>query len=339
MRAVVITRHGGPDVLEVREMPDPVPGPGEVRIAVKASGINFADLMARMGLYPEAPKPPSVVGYEVAGVVDMLGPGVTRWAVGDRVLSPTMFGGYASLAIAKADGIVLLAHGLSFAQGAAIPVNYATAYQLLHHMGSLKAGESVYIGAAAGGVGLAAVDLVLAAGAQPIGQASESKHAFLRERGVKDLIGREEAALAGIRRLTGGRGVDLFLDSEGGPGLRDAYAALAPGGRLMMFGVSSLAPGSRRNLFAALNGLLRMPRFKPIDLMNDNKGVLGVNMNSLGRAAPELYVRHMQALMALYERGALRPFVDAEFPPERAGEAHQLIHDRKNRGKVVIAWP
>jgi NADPH:quinone reductase-like Zn-dependent oxidoreductase len=339
MRAIVIPRHGGPEVLRLQERPDPVPGPGEVLIDVKASGINFADLMARMGLYPDAPPPPCVVGYEVAGLVAALGPGVTGWAVGDRVLAPTMFGGYASKAVAPALGLTRLAEGMSFAQGAALPVNYATAYHLLHHMGALKPGETVYIGAAAGGVGLAAVDLVLAAGGRPVGQASQSKHAFLRERGVNALIGRDEAALAGVRRLTGGRGVDLYLDSEGGPGLKDAYAALAPGGRLLMFGVSSLAPGSRRNVFVALVGLLRMPRFKPVELMNDNKGVLGVNMNTLGKAAPELMARHMAALMALYDRGALRPHVDAEFPPERAGEAHQLIHDRKNRGKVVITWP
>jgi NADPH:quinone reductase-like Zn-dependent oxidoreductase len=339
MRAVVITRHGGPEVLQVQERPDPVPGPGEVLIDVKASGINFADLLARMGLYPDAPPLPAVVGYEVAGTVAALGPGVEGWAVGDRVLTPVLFGGYASKAVAPAAGLARLAGAMSFAQGAALPVNYATAYHLLNHMGALKPGETVYIGAAAGGVGLAAVDLVLAGGGRPIGHASESKHAFLRERGVTDLIGREEAALAGVKRLTGGRGVDLYLDAEGGPGLRDAYAALAPGGRLLMFGVSSLAPGSRRNILTALAGLMRMPRFKPVDLMNDNKGVLGVNMNTLGKAAPELMVRHMQALMALYERGALRPHVDAEFPPERAAEAHQLIHDRKNRGKVVIAWP
>ena len=339
MRAIVITRHGGPEVLRVEERPDPVPGPGEIAVRVRASGINFADLMARMGLYPDAPPPPCVVGYEVAGEVLALGPGVEGPAPGTRVLAPTLFGGYAEIVLAPASGVIPLPEGASFAEGAAIPVNYGTAYHLLHHMGALKPGETVFVQAAAGGVGLAVADLCAAVGARLVGVASASKHAFLRERGVTDLIGRDEPVGPAVRRLTGGRGVDVWLDSEGGGGLDEAYKLLAPGGRLLCFGVSSMVGGEKRDLLKAGLEFLRMPRFSPVKLMNDNKGVLGVNMNTLAKAAPELYGAHLRALMAMWEKGQLRPHVDAAFPPEQAGEAHRMLHDRKNRGKVVIAWP
>ncbi len=338
MRAVVITRHGGPEVLQVQERPTPTPGPGEIAVRVRASGINFADLMARMGLYPDAPPPPSVVGYEIAGVVEALGPGVEGPAPGTRVLAPVMFGGYAEMVLAPASGVIPLPAGATFEEGAAIPVNYGTAYHLLHHMGALKPGETVFVQAAAGGVGLAVADLVAAAGARLIGVASESKHAFLRERGVIDLIGRDEPVGPAVKRLTGGRGVDLWLDSEGGHGLDEAYRLLAPGGRLLCFGVSSMVGGERRDILRAALEYLRMPRFAPVKLMNDNKGVLGVNMNTLAQAAPELYGSHLRALMGMWAKGQLRPHVDASFPPEQAGEAHRMLHDRKNRGKVVITW-
>lgn len=339
MRAIVITRHGGPEVLQIREQPDPAPRAGEVQIRVRASGVNFADLMARLGLYPDAPKPPSVVGYEVAGEVSAVGAGVDRVRVGDRVLAPTMFGGYAEKVVVPAMGAFALPEGMDFPEAAAIPVNYMTAYHMLHHMGSLKPGEVVLIQAAAGGVGLAAIDMCLAAGAIPIGIASESKHDFLRERGVERLIGREEDLFEGVKRHTEKRGVDIVLDSEGGPGLQDSYNMLRSGGRLVNFGASSLVTGSRREIFKVLVRLMRTPKFKPLTLMNENRGVLGVNMNSLSKRAPELVAKEMQALLAMHAEGKIRPHVDRTFGPEEAGAAHQYIHDRKNKGKVVIVWP
>lgn len=339
MRALVLTRHGGPEVLQLQERPAPQPGPGEVLIRVRASGVNFADLMARMGLYPDAPPPPCVVGYEVAGEVLALGPGVDGPSVGTRVLAPTLFGGYAEQVVVPAQAVIALPAGRTFEEGAAIPVNFGTAYHLLHHMGSLRAGQTVLVQAAAGGVGLAVADLCAAVGARVLGVASAAKHDFLRERGVTDLIGRDEPVGAAVRRLTGGRGVDLVLDSEGGWGLNAGYQMLAPGGRLLCFGVSALAEGERRNLLAAGWQLLITPKFAPLTMMNDNKGVLGVNMNTLAKADPGLYAAHLRALMGLWAEGQLRPHVDAAFPAERGAEAHRMLHERRNRGKVVITWP
>src|ERR1700757_5017805 len=165
MRAVVITKHGPPSVLKVQDRPDPPPpAAGQVRVSVRAAGVNFADHLARVGLYPDAPKVPSVVGYEVAGTIEAVGDGVDPARIGERVLAGTRFGGYAEIVNAAADDTVKLPESMSFEQGAAVPVNYATAWAALHGYGSLRAGEHVLVHAAAGGVGIAAVQLAKAAG-------------------------------------------------------------------------------------------------------------------------------------------------------------------------------
>src|SRR5256714_13829418 len=164
MRALVITKHGPPEVLKVEERPDPQPGAGEVRVRVRAAGINFADTSARMGLYPDAPKPPCVVGYEFAGEVESVGEGVTTVAVGDRVMGGCRFGGYAELVVTPAVNALPLPSDWSFEEGAALPVVYGTAYAALVRYGSVLEGERVLIQAAAGGVRSGATQL-----AKPIG--------------------------------------------------------------------------------------------------------------------------------------------------------------------------
>src|SRR5271168_861931 len=184
MRAVVITRHGGPGVLAVEERPDPDLGPGEVRIAVAAAGVNFADVMARMGLYPDAPKTPCVVGYEVAGTVLELGEGVHGLSPGQRVVASTQFGGYASQVAVPAGDVIALPDELTFEQGASIPVNYGTAWAGLIGYGNLQPGERVLIHSAGGGVGIAATQIAKRHGAEVYGTASPGKHARIRELGV-----------------------------------------------------------------------------------------------------------------------------------------------------------
>src|SRR3954464_10784586 len=159
MKAVVLTGHGGPEVLRVEERPDPPVGPGEVRIAVKAAGINFADTMARVGLYPEAPKPPCVLGYEVAGDIESVGDGVESAKVGDKVMAGTRFGGQASMVTVPENQTIPLPDGWSYEQGAAFPVHYATSYVALVMMGGLRTGDRVLIHAAAGGVGISAIQI------------------------------------------------------------------------------------------------------------------------------------------------------------------------------------
>src|ERR1700722_8948536 len=188
MRQVVITRYGTPEVLQVRETPDLAPRDGEVRIAVRAAGVNFADVMARLGLYPHAPKPPVVVGYEVAGVVDAVGCGVTSCREGDRVVALTYFGGYATQAIVPAGFAFAIPDALSATDAAAIPVNYLTAYLALYRLANVTAGETVLIHGAGGGVGIAATQLARLRGATILGTASSMKHDAIRREGVDHAI-------------------------------------------------------------------------------------------------------------------------------------------------------
>ncbi len=216
MRAVVIPRHGGPEVLEVQERPDPQVAAGEVRIEVKAAGINFADLLARTGMYPDAPKMPSVVGYEVSGTVESIGEGVTAVAVGDRVMAGTKFGGYAELCTTAEADVLPLPESLSFEQGAAVPVNYGTAYAGVVMMGGLRDGDRLLIQAAAGGVGISATQIAAARGAEIFGTASASKHDAIRAQGVAHAIDyRNDDFEAVVNRITGGEGIDIAFDAIG----------------------------------------------------------------------------------------------------------------------------
>jgi len=336
MRQVWITKKGGPEVLQVREAPDPEPKAGEVRIRVAAAGINFADVLARMGLYPDAPKLPAVVGYEVAGTVDRVGPGVEGIREGDRVGTATRFGGYSDQVCVSAAQAYVLPEGLSFEKAAAIPVNYMTAWLMLVWLGCVREGDRVLVHAAAGGVGQAALQICRWKGAEVIGTEGASKLARLRERVVARIIDyRTQDFLAEVKRITNGRGVEIALDAVGGDSFRKSYRALASLGRLYVFGASALAPGKKMNVVAAARGLWAMPSFRPLALMNSNKGVHGVNLGHLwGR--PDLLGRIMGEIVALVADGTFDPVVDRAFPFSQAGEAHAYIQDHKNFGKVLL---
>src|SRR3954452_25053480 len=239
MKAVVLTGHGGPEDLRVDDRPDPPLGHGEVRIAVKAAGINFADTMARVGLYPEAPKPPCVVGYEVAGDVESVGDGVESVKSGDKVMAGTRFGGQASMVTVPESQVFPLPGGFSYEQGAAFPVNYSTSYVALVMMGGLREGDRVLIHAAGGGVGISATQIARSRGAEIFGTASASKHDAIREQGVQHAIDyRNQDFEQEIRRITGGEGVDVIMDATGPTNFRKDYRLLLEGGRLIMYGLS-----------------------------------------------------------------------------------------------------
>jgi NADPH:quinone reductase-like Zn-dependent oxidoreductase len=341
MRAVVLTGTGGYDVLRVEERPDPPVGPGEVRIAVKAAGINFADTMARIGLYPDAPKPPCVLGYEVAGEVETVGEGVEEHRVGDRVLAATRFGGQAELVTVPAEQALPLPDSLNFEQGAAFPVNYGTAYAALIMMGSVREGTRVLIHAAAGGVGISATQIARNAGAEIYGTASASKHEAIRAQGVHHPI--DYRALdfeQEVMRLTGGEGVDLVIDALGPTSFRKDYRLLRQGGRLVMYGLSENSKEGRRDIPLTLKSLATMPLatmpwWKSLMLMNENKGVFGLNMLKWWDSEGDLD-RVVEPLMADLEAGRLQPVVAEAFPFERAGDAHRFIAERRNVGKVVL---
>jgi NADPH:quinone reductase-like Zn-dependent oxidoreductase len=330
MRAVVITKHGGPDVLVEQDRPDPSLGAGQVRIDVAASGINFADVMARMGLYPDAPKTPCVVGYEVAGTILELGEGVQGLVPGQRVLAATEFNGYASQVVVTADDVVPLPDNLSFQQGAAIPVNYGTAWAALIGYGNLQRGERVLVHSAGGGVGIAATQIAKRAGAEVYGTASPAKHARITELGVDHAL---DYTRDGWER--GLPHFDVILDAIAGRSFRRSYDMLAPGGRLVAFGASSLVTGQRRNVVSALSTVVRMPRFNLIKQMSESKAVIGLNMLTLWKDRGTLrpWIAPLQEML---DDGTVAPVVGGEFPFAQAGDAQSMITERRNVGKVVL---
>jgi len=330
MRAVVITKHGGPGVLEVQEHADPQLGPGEVRIDVAAAGINFADVMARMGLYQDAPKTPCVVGYEVAGTILELGDGVEGLTPGQRVFAGTQFGGYASQVVVPANDVVALPDELSFEQGAAIPVNYATAWAGLIGFGSLQPGERVLVHSAGGGVGIAATQIAKRTRAEVYGTASPGKHARCEELGVDHMV---DYTQNGWER--GLPQFDVILDAVGGKSFRTGYDLLRPGGRLVAFGASAVVSGQRRNLITALRTVIRMPRFNMIKQMSESKAVIGLNMLTLwkDRGTLEPWIAPLSEMLA---DGTVKPVVAGAFSFEDAGAAQTMITERRNVGKVVL---
>jgi len=338
---VVITGHGGPDVLQVQERPTPPLSPGGLRIAVRAAGVNFADLMARTGLYPDAPRPPCVIGYEVAGEVESVGEGVSGFRVGDRVLAPTRFNGQAELVSVPAADVLPLPGSLSFEQGAAIPVNYGTAYAALVIMGGLRRGERVLIHAAAGGVGIAATQIARAIGAEVLGTASASKHDAIRAQGVDHAIDYHTVDFAEeVRRITRGEGLDVVIDATGPTNYRKDYRLLRQGGRLVMFGLAEAQTGNRRNLRKALSSVARMPFatmpwWKSVGIMNENKGVFGLNLLHWWDQEGG-FDRLLRPVQDMLERGELKPVVSQAFPFDQAASAHRHIQEARNVGKVVL---
>ena len=332
MRAVVITRHGPPSVLKVQDRPDPPPpSAGQVRITVRASGVNFADHLARVGLYPDAPKVPSVVGYEVAGTIEAVGDGVDPARVGERVMAGTRFGGYAEIVNAAADDTVVLPESMSFEQGAAVPVNYATAWAALHGYGSLRAGERVLVHAAAGGVGIAAVQLAKAAGAIVHGTASPGKHDQLTALGIDRAIDyRRNGWWNGLQPY------DMVLDALGGTSLRRSLGLLRPGGRLVAYGFSAMQQGEKRSLRRAAPQVLAMLRgFNLIKQMEESKTVIGLNMLRLwdDRGTLEPWIGPLSTALS---DGTAAPVVHAAVPFADAPEAHRILAARENIGKVVL---
>lgn len=331
MRAVVLNDRSGPGGLRVASRPAPSIGPNEVLVDVRAAGVNFADLLTTQGLCPPAPKPPCVLGYEVAGVVAEVGPGVQGVSSGDRVLGPTWFGGWAERAVVQSANLIPLPDHFSFEEGAALPVAYGTAYAALVSYGSVRRGDRVLVHSAGGGVGVAATQIAKTYGAEVWGTASPGKHQAIRALGV-------DYALDYTRRKWH-RSVpplDIALDPLGGRSLRRSYRMLRPGGRLVCYGTSAAVSGESRDLLAAARAVLTVPRFDPVrHLMMDCKTVIGLNLNAFWEGHGSLE-RFIGGLIALLDTGALKPVIAQAIPFAQAPDAVRLLAQRRNVGKIVL---
>lgn len=337
MQAVFITRHGPPEALQYREAPDPEAKSGEVRIAVRAAGINFADTMLRMGLYPSDQKPPFIPGFEAAGEVDQLGEGVTTLKIGDRVAALSMRGCYASKVAVPAERVVAIPKSMCFEEAAAMPVVYVTAYHMMVRLGQLRKGERILIHTAAGGVGIAAIQLARWIDAEIFGTSSPGKHELLRELGVHHPIDYRTGDWAAEVRRTSPTGVDMVLDPLGGTATKKNYDLLAPQGRLMVFGFSRAASSGGRAGLGTLLEVARESRFNPRQMMMDNRAIFGVHIGRMNTPPEQaLLIEELGELRRLFEAGIIRPTVGKTFPLAEAAEAHRFIQRRESIGKVVL---
>jgi NADPH:quinone reductase-like Zn-dependent oxidoreductase len=336
MRAVVTTNNGDVNVMKVEERPDPVPAKGQVLIRVKAAGLNFADILARQGLYPDGPPKPCVMGYEVSGVIAAVGDGVDKTIIGEEVIAMTRFNGQAELVAVSEAQVFEKPPQLTFEQGAALPVNYLTAWALIVSMGGLQKHEAILIHNAGGGVGLAALEIARHIGAKTFGTASSGKHQFLKERGLDHAIDyRQQDWLPALLDLTNGRGVELVIDPLGGDSWKKSYRALRATGRMGVFGMSVASASGITGKLRALKAVIQMPRFNPLGLMNRNKGVFGLNLGHMWHEGEKVAGWTLEIMRGVHE-GWIRPHVDRAFRFDEIADAHRYIEGRRNIGKVVL---
>ncbi|HEU5060505.1 MAG TPA: zinc-binding dehydrogenase [Kofleriaceae bacterium] len=306
----------------------PDEGAAQVSVATRAIGIDLADLLVRLGAAADGPPLPGALGLELSGVVTRAGGGLRA---GDPVMGVTGGGAWADEVVAPAARFVKLPAGWSFEQGAAFPVSYLYAFELLWVMGSARPGTRVLVHGAAGPVGQAVAQVGRALGCELVGTAAREKHALVESLGVVPV---DPAGFAArVRRLTGGRGVDLVLDPVGGDHWRESYEALAPGGRLVAYGPHPPVAAARaRPLLRMVTSFLRAPRYSLLDLLADGKGLLGVNLDHVFDD-PARMRRRFEQILAL---PGISPAVGALFPVDELGQALALLQSGQSVGKVVL---
>lgn len=337
MHAIVVRRYGPPGVMEWREVPDPKPAAGQVLIRVRAVGINFADILARLGVYSTVPKPPFVPGLELAGEVEQVADGAgTTLKAGDRVAALTMFHAYSERVVVNAEQAFPIPDAMTFEEAASIPVNYLTAWQSMFEMGNLRAGDRILITSAAGGVGVAAVQLARAHGLVTFGTAGPTKQDFLRKIGVDYPIDyTRESALDVVRRVAP-EGIEMALDAIGGRSFQQSYRCLGPMGRLVVYGFSTVVgPKGKLSYLRGAKEMWETPRFHPLKLIDKNIAVIGVHIGKLAHKSRVLKPQ-LEEIFRLYHAGKVKPVIGKTFALKEAAAAHQYIHERKNVGKVVL---
>jgi NADPH2:quinone reductase len=322
MKAVICQQFGGPEVLMTREVPDPPPpGPNEIQVRIAARGVQYVDVLMLAGKYQFRPEPPFIPGSEAAGHVVAVGPGVTGFAVGDPVMSRHSLGALAELGNAKAELCDKVPAGLTLAQAGVFRGAYTTAYHALLQRGRMQAGEWVLVHGAAGGIGIAAIQVAKAFGAKVIATAgSEEKRQACLEEGADHAIDYRSGFVDRVKELTGGRGVDIVYDPIGDKVADESLRCLAWCGRLLILGFLGGGPTNIRSNYLLIKGI----------------DAIGVRIGGLNEANPGLAVANMKALIVLAEQGKLRPRISHTFRLDQAAEALQVVIDRAVIGKAVL---
>ncbi|XP_044274653.1 synaptic vesicle membrane protein VAT-1 homolog [Varanus komodoensis] len=339
-RALVLTGFGGYEKVKVqtRRLPsaEPSPAAGQVSVQVRACGLNFADLLARQGLYERLPPPPVSPGMEAAGTVLAVGEGVSGPQVGDKVMVMARSGLWQEIVTVPANQTFPMPEGMSFEEAAAFLINYITAYMVLFDFGNLRPNQSVLVHMAAGGVGTAAVQLCKTVENVTIfGTASASKHDYLKENGVTHPIDyRTTDYVAEVRKISP-KGVDIVLDPLGGSDTTKGFNLLKPMGKLVTYGVANLLTGQRKNLMAMAKTWWNQFSINALQLLHVNKAVCGYHLGYLDEEV-ELLHDVVTKLLALHNQGKIKPKVDSVWSFEQVVDAMKQMQEKKNIGKVVL---
>ncbi|MFT3767193.1 MAG: medium chain dehydrogenase/reductase family protein [Minicystis sp.] len=329
-RAVMLTRKGGPEVLQTVDLPLVEPGPGEVRVAVRATGAGGTDVTMRRGTYPYAPPIPFVPGYEVVGEVEAVGPGVTDLRVGQRVAALLVHGGYAEKVVRSASEFVPVPDGIDDAQAVALILNYVTAYQAIHRSAKVQPGQHVLVTGANGGVGVAALELLRVAGAHAIGASSRKHHEAIRALGATPVEGRATPIDEGVRAIRP-EGVDAALDGLGGKYVGQCVRATRRGGTVVAYGFSGATRDGKPSNLAAARGMLAL--FVGAKLRGRASSFYGITM--LYRKDPRPFREDLPKLFALLAEGKITPPIAARLPLLAAREANEMLERGGLEGKIV----
>jgi len=336
MKSIILTKYGAPEVLEVKEFENPEPLDNQVRIKVHYVGINFAEIMARMKLYPGGPKPGSVLGGEVSGIIDKVGKDVKGLNIGEKVMGLSLSGSYSSHVCIDKNSIIPLPDNFQLDEAAAFPVAFITAYMMIFDMGNLQEGDTFLIHGAGGGVGTAAIQLAKTKNIKIIGTSSSWKHDKISKMGVDKCIDyNTDDTEKEIMDFTNGKGVDLIIDPIGAKNWKLSYRVLAKMGKLIIYGDQNLVKGDKLKPLVAIKEMYSMPKYRPMDLMANNKTVMGYH---LGRFKGHEWKvqRSIENLIKLVNDNDIHPIIDSKFSYKEGPKAHRHIQNRKNLGKVLL---
>lgn len=338
MKAIFFIKNGAAEkAFETREIPTPIPASGQVLIKVESFGLNFADVMARNGMYEDAPPKPCVLGYDVSGTIEMIGEGVTHLKKGDRVTAMTRFGGYAEYAITDARATAVIPDSMDTSTATALTTQYCTAYFAAAEMVNLHPGDKVLIHSGAGGVGTALIQFAKFKQCEIFSTAgSEEKIKYLQELGVHHPINYTTQDFEKeVNKITNGKGLDVIFDAVGGRSVKKGFRSLTAGGRIVCYGASDM---TNKNLWGKLKSAIGFGIYHPVMLMMPSKTIIGVNMLSVADQHPEVLQRCLTEVVRLTATGVFTPIIGKVFQASAIAAAHEYLEKRKSIGKIAIQW-
>jgi NADPH2:quinone reductase len=339
MRDIALIKFGKAEhAFELREKQNPEPKSDEVLIKSEGFGLNFADVMARLGLYPACPPLPAVVGYENVGIIVKVGAEISSVKVGDRVLAFTRFGGYADHIISKENALVKISSQLSVGEATALATQYITAWYAVNESAVLHEGDNVLVHAAAGGVGTALVQLLKMKKCVVFGTASKpEKLEYLSSLGVDYPINyKSNDYVEEIKKLGFNKKIDLALNPIGADYVKKDIGLLRSGGREILFGASKFTDA--KNIFQKISVLLSFGKVKPMDLLGQSKSLIGLNMLEIADHKPAVFQRGLMEVIAMADKGLIKPTVAKEFDHTEIAQAHEYLGSRDSIGKVAVKW-